>query len=284
MQLTRANMDDNSAPSTSETAPQREAKTDEKVALLQVQVKSGAIFGELTVVSLIANATNRAKIWECLCSCGKSARIRADNLRSGHTKSCGCGRFKPVSIDADVAIGLKFGKLTVRAMIPNDGESGRRMVICSCACGNATQLELRNLRAGHTKSCGCLKLGRPSNVAMKAERAATFVPKIGVTVFAAEHNSKLDYCFGCVPMPAGNRLTTLCARPKVFTGMKGRPTAILVKMLDELDKHGEVAPREGREYIDWIHAVGIYVSDTIGMSGIDVAQKHTDLMFAGFGE
>lgn len=35
-------------------------------------------------------ARTRAVIWECLCDCGKTTEVRDSNLRSGHTKSCGC--------------------------------------------------------------------------------------------------------------------------------------------------------------------------------------------------
>lgn len=33
-------------------------------------------------------------MWECLCDCGKRTTVIGASLRAGHTKSCGCGRFK----------------------------------------------------------------------------------------------------------------------------------------------------------------------------------------------
>ena len=35
---------------------------------------------------------NRHSIWFCECDCGKTTTVRAHNLISGHTKSCGCFR------------------------------------------------------------------------------------------------------------------------------------------------------------------------------------------------
>lgn len=51
----------------------------------------GQVFGRLTVV---AQAERRTKAiqWICVCACGVSVPypIRSGNLRSGHTRSCGC--------------------------------------------------------------------------------------------------------------------------------------------------------------------------------------------------
>ena len=49
----------------------------------------GRKFGELTVVRVAGKAKNNVLLYECLCSCGKVAVVRASNLRSGNTKSCG---------------------------------------------------------------------------------------------------------------------------------------------------------------------------------------------------
>jgi hypothetical protein len=50
----------------------------------------GKTFGDLTVVSF-AGKTDRL-IWNCRCVCGSIHVTTGDNLRSGHTKSCGCRR------------------------------------------------------------------------------------------------------------------------------------------------------------------------------------------------
>ena len=46
-------------------------------------------------------------------------------------------------------IGQKFGKLTVRAMLPSSE------CVCECECGRALITESYSVRKGLTKSCGC---------------------------------------------------------------------------------------------------------------------------------
>ena len=45
---------------------------------------TGQVFGDLTVTHHV----ERRK-WACLCSCGATAKVAIDKLRSGHTTSCG---------------------------------------------------------------------------------------------------------------------------------------------------------------------------------------------------
>ena len=53
---------------------------------------SGQKFHRLTVVGLFGRASDRSLIWICLCDCGKDYQVRTTNLKTGHTKSCGCLR------------------------------------------------------------------------------------------------------------------------------------------------------------------------------------------------
>lgn len=50
---------------------------------------TGCVYGRLTVVS---RAPNDGKLvqWHCICVCGTPRIVRAQDLRRGHTKSCGC--------------------------------------------------------------------------------------------------------------------------------------------------------------------------------------------------
>lgn len=53
--------------------------------------------------------------------------------------------------------GVKYGKLTVvqdLGCIANGSGKPRRVLRCKCDCGNFTDVQLNNLRNGHTKSCG----------------------------------------------------------------------------------------------------------------------------------
>ena len=49
------------------------------------------MFGRLTVTGRAPNRGVRA-FWNCACECGASIEVQSYDLRSGHTKSCGCFR------------------------------------------------------------------------------------------------------------------------------------------------------------------------------------------------
>lgn len=47
-------------------------------------------FGRLTVISLCGKSKRNDNMWLCRCDCGNGKVVKAYNLTSGHTKSCGC--------------------------------------------------------------------------------------------------------------------------------------------------------------------------------------------------
>jgi hypothetical protein len=50
----------------------------------------GQKFGMLFVESL-SHSTRQGRFWKCVCDCGNNAVVGVGALRSGNTKSCGCG-------------------------------------------------------------------------------------------------------------------------------------------------------------------------------------------------
>lgn len=48
-------------------------------------------FGRLTIVSEAGRDRHGAVMWLCACDCGGETLVRAAQLRSGVTASCGCG-------------------------------------------------------------------------------------------------------------------------------------------------------------------------------------------------
>lgn len=50
---------------------------------------TGSTFGRLTVLER-ADSRKWTARWKCRCACGNFAEVCAGDLRSGHTKSCGC--------------------------------------------------------------------------------------------------------------------------------------------------------------------------------------------------
>lgn len=50
----------------------------------------GQTFGKLTVIEYAGSEKGRAALWKCKCECGNFTIVRANSLRQGITKSCGC--------------------------------------------------------------------------------------------------------------------------------------------------------------------------------------------------
>lgn len=55
---------------------------------------SGQHFGKLTVIHRTADyvqpSGQHKRMWHCICECGVECDVRAADLKSGNTKSCGC--------------------------------------------------------------------------------------------------------------------------------------------------------------------------------------------------
>lgn len=67
---------------------------------------TGRKFGRLSVVSRApkGDRKNRGAIWVCKCDCGELTQVRADSLKNGRTKSCGC-----LSSETAVKVHTKHG-------------------------------------------------------------------------------------------------------------------------------------------------------------------------------
>lgn len=51
---------------------------------------TGERYGRLTVLKCVGKDKHGRLMWECQCDCGQRTIVQSGNLRSGHTKSCGC--------------------------------------------------------------------------------------------------------------------------------------------------------------------------------------------------
>lgn len=119
-------------------------------------------FGKLLVISCAGKLDGRRYSWNCLCDCGKTVVVESGRLRSGNTKSCGCGRYdgfkrynEQQSEDGKIPIGSIFNKLTV---IEDLGiQNNRRIYKCQCECGKIKKVTGNLLKQGQVGSCGkCL--------------------------------------------------------------------------------------------------------------------------------
>lgn len=51
---------------------------------------TGMRFGRLEAIRIAGTDKRGEKLWECYCECGTLCNVLSSNLRTGHTKSCGC--------------------------------------------------------------------------------------------------------------------------------------------------------------------------------------------------
>ncbi|MCI8378602.1 MAG: hypothetical protein HFH72_08810 [Lachnospiraceae bacterium] len=115
----------------------------------------GEKFGKLTVVDIDEEKSKNGKlVWRCACDCGNRLSVAGGNLKSGHTKSCGCSKRNIHSRNFKDLTGMKFGRLTVL----REDKARRKKIYweCVCECGNKKVISGDCLKTGRTKSCGCL--------------------------------------------------------------------------------------------------------------------------------
>lgn len=102
-------------------------------------------FGMLTVLERDFSKTRT--YWKCKCDCGNIITVRADSLKNGATKSCGC-----LSTAANIK-GQKFGQLTIIEQV-NKGKKNSEW-LCQCDCGNKIIMSYTNLKKSPNPNCGC---------------------------------------------------------------------------------------------------------------------------------
>lgn len=117
---------------------------------------TGQRFGRLVVLHRVENSPSGATRWLCRCDCGNEKITTTHLLRGGHTKSCGCLHAEMIRrTKTKDMTGQRFGMLTVLRMDDERHENGRAHWICRCDCGNEVSVSGKNLRKGHTQTCGC---------------------------------------------------------------------------------------------------------------------------------
>jgi len=71
-------------------------------------------------------------------------------------------------------VGRQFGNLTVIACLDERSKDGLIVASCMCMCGKQTNVTVRDLTTGNTKSCGCLRqqLAKKALTAWNSKRRA----------------------------------------------------------------------------------------------------------------
>ena len=114
---------------------------------------TGKTFGRWTALEYVKPGK-----WKCQCSCENHTikLVEGRNLRAGKTLSCGCLQKERTSQANSIDLtNQKFGLLTAKQRIT---ENNCTYYICNCDCGNTDiKVDGRNLKSGHTISCGCIK-------------------------------------------------------------------------------------------------------------------------------
>ena len=130
-------------------------------------LQKGDKFGFLTVEYEVPKAerpNQNGRYYFCQCDCGNTKVVYGHNLKTGNTRSCGCLSKKTSSEGNSTKIpeGTRYGMLVVigRAEVRPGGLAYWK---CRCDCGNETEVAGRDLRSGHTTSCGCKKLANIIN-------------------------------------------------------------------------------------------------------------------------
>lgn len=144
-------------------------------------------FGSLTAIEIappfIQPSGKKVSAWKCQCDCGNTVNVRTDNLRNGHTTSCGCACGR-----VDIT-GKVFGRLTVIEY------NGYGEWLCQCECGNKVSVKTYNLNNGNTKSCGCLqrdKSSEASHISLIGNRYGKLV-----VLERVENNRFGHVCYRC---------------------------------------------------------------------------------------
>lgn len=75
---------------------------------------SGKKFGHLTAIECVGVTNDKGTLWKCRCDCGKEVIVQNNNLKSGHTTSCGCKREEIYNTPEKRIEGLKNSPRTGR--------------------------------------------------------------------------------------------------------------------------------------------------------------------------
>lgn len=129
---------------------------------------TGKSFSHLTVINFDHKDKNHI-YWNCKCDCGNNKITTSYALKNGHTKSCGCrthkGRFKDY---AD----KKFNHLTPLSFDSRDEDKKITYWLCRCDCGKELVLNIKNVKDGHIKDCGCMRAERIKKMAITKTKIA----------------------------------------------------------------------------------------------------------------
>lgn len=119
----------------------------------------GNTYGYLKVLNI--KTIDRKTFCHCKCLlCNESeVDVEPRKLVKGLKTTCGC-YYKLKPFNRVPLVGKKYGKLTVLEDIwVSNNHKYSHKCRCKCDCGNETVVAASHLTNGHTRSCGCARLG-----------------------------------------------------------------------------------------------------------------------------
>ena len=156
---------------------------------------TGQKYNLLTVIKRAENikSGNRSIVcWECLCDCGNKTIVRADALRNGTTKSCGCKKYGNRVINE---IGNKYGKITVIERRGSDNDH-KALWLCKCDCGGEIITTGKRLRNSIVTSCGCIRSSNNQKInLLLQENNINFKAEYSFSELVSKNNTRLRFDF-----------------------------------------------------------------------------------------
>jgi hypothetical protein len=111
-----------------------------------MEIMEGTKFGKLATIGPTYKREGSYRFYiKCKCDCGKEIEVRVENLKSGNTSSCGCGRIVNL-------VGKRFGQLEALKLDHVDDLGS--WWLCKCDCGNEKVIRASSLNCGDSKTCG----------------------------------------------------------------------------------------------------------------------------------
>lgn len=111
---------------------------------------TGQTFNYLTPIQYVKGGK-----WLCKCKCGKETIVDTRNLKSGHTKSCGC----KIAETKNVLNMTNFENLGVK-VLERAGSDNQQIALWKCECKYCGKIFIArgsHLRDNSISSCGCKK-------------------------------------------------------------------------------------------------------------------------------
>ena len=125
---------------------------------------TGQRFGRLIVIHPTQKRGNGGNIvWKCQCDCGNTVKVSGDNLKRGHTKSCGCFQREAVTTHGKryTFVYKSWAQMKTRCLNPDDIDfknyGARGITVCN------RWLKFENFLADMGERAEGLTLGRINN-------------------------------------------------------------------------------------------------------------------------